>query len=105
MGGESSKLWIWWLSQQDCEAIGDVLADSVPEYIRSEYRSRYGRAGHGRLWSAAKFGAIRSVEWNTSALARQLENCGGIVIMQRDAEHLADLPGILTDYGLRRVAP
>ncbi len=59
-----TDLLIWWTGQEECEAIyalheeddeNRVLPATVPEYIRLEFRSRYGRAGRGRLWCDGQF--------------------------------------------------
>ena len=90
----------WWTSQEECEAIGDDLPEFVPEYLRSEYRSRLGRAGRGRLWSADQFGAV-GIPWNTSKPAARLAGeRGGIVIHKEDAPYVFELPGFLTDAKL-----
>ena len=46
----NDALAIWWLSQHDCEAIGDwpAVAD-LPPYLVRQYESRRGRPGRGRL--------------------------------------------------------
>lgn len=91
---------IWWTDQIACEVIGDRLSDTVPDYIRREYRSRLGRAGRGRLWVDNRFGDV-GIPWDTSKPAARLsESRGGIVIARDDAPHVFGLPGYLTDCKL-----
>lgn len=97
---ERTDLLIWWLSQDECEAIGDYPPGSVPLYIRSEYRSRYGRNGRGRLWTDNQFGAV-GIPWDMSKPATRLAaDRGGIVIWAADAPHVFGLHGFLTDLRL-----
>lgn len=97
---DRDDLLIWWTAQDECEAIGDELAEATPEYIRSEYRSRLGRNGRGRLWSANQFGDV-GIPWDESKPATRLAGKrGGIVIWASDAAHVFDLPGFLTDLRL-----
>jgi hypothetical protein len=92
---------IWWLSQADCEAIGDNVDEmSWPDYIKKEYRSRLRRAGRGRLWVPTEI-PIKEIEWDaTKPLADRAAECGGIVIQAEDARTIATLPGFITDLGL-----
>lgn len=100
---ERTDLLIWWLSQDECEAIGHYPPGSVPEYIRLEYRSRLGRNGRGRLWVPSQFGAV-GIHWDTTKPATRLaEKRGGIVIFASDAVHVFSLPGFLTDLKLNFV--
>lgn len=100
---DRTDLLIWWLSQDECEAIGDELADSVPDYIRKEYRSRLGRNGRGRLWSDEQFGDV-GIPWDTTKpVSRLADKRGGIVINLGDGPHVFGLPGFLTDLRLNFV--
>lgn len=92
---------IWWLNQQDCDAIGPRLERRFPSYLHKQYESRCGRPGRGRLWAAEQFGEV-SVTWNNSPLCLVLERCGGIVIREGDVVLLAGMPGIVTDMDLQR---
>jgi hypothetical protein len=86
---------IWWLNQRECESIGEELPKEFPRYLRSQYSSRYGRAGRGRLWADAQFGDVAVEPWPSTPLAKFLgAYSGGIVI--RPAEHIwvEDYPGI-----------
>lgn len=96
---------IWWTTQGECEKIGDKLPDTVPWYIASEFDSRNGRPGRGRLWIAKHLEQYNPsvASWGETPMFRHLEECGGIVISGEDAHTLADLPGTITDLQGRRV--
>lgn len=97
---DRADLLVWWTSQDECEAIGDELAESVPDYIRSEYRSRYGRNGRGRLWADDQIGMV-GIPWDTTKPASRLAGSrGGIVIWLTDAVHVFGMAGFLTDLEL-----
>lgn len=97
---DRTDLLIWWLAQDECEAIGDFPPGSVPLYIRNEYRSRLGRPGRGRLWADTQFGEV-GIPWDITKPATRLAGTrGGIVIFKADAAHVFDLPGFLTDLHL-----
>lgn len=103
---------VWWTDQACCEAIGDQdnAPRWLPEYVREQYWSRYGRAGRGRLWAHERFqdlGRIR-IAWPDpeTPLARWLgKGFAGIVIEAADVPLLHDLPGVVTDMWLRPWAP
>ena len=100
-----SYLAIWWTSQEDCETIGDTLPETMPEYVREEYRSRLGRAGRGRLWTPDELGPdeISVDPWPETPLALRLgDDYGGIVIRIADMSHLVEMPGIITDLNARQ---
>jgi len=78
----------------------DAKLDGVPDYIHSEFCSRYGRNGRGRLWAADELGSV-GIPWDTTKPASRLAGSrGGIVIFKRDAVHVFGLPGFLTDLQL-----
>lgn len=92
--------YIWWLSQDECEEIGDFLDSNVPDYIRSEYLSRFGRPGRGRLWANPKIG-LEEIQWNINKPASRLaEKRGGIVIRRADVRSIFYKPGFVTDLEL-----
>ena len=103
---------IWWLGQEEMESAprGDgELEIPGPEYLARQWARRDGRPGGGRLWTdndefvgdEQKLGVDY---WPNTPMSRALANCGGIVIRRKDLEHLATLPGLVTDFNLRRVA-
>ncbi len=101
---------IWWTTQADCEAIGGAEAlgktPALPEYLILELRSRIGRNGRGRLWVSGLLNGAPAgtTTWPTTALAYVLEGqYGGIVIRAEDRFALADMPGVITDFNVRRV--
>jgi hypothetical protein len=94
---------IWWLTQNDCTAIGKDLPESFPEYVRREYRSRLGSAGRARLWASKHFGFVGIYPWPNTPLSKSLEAAGGIVIYKRDLPLLTEMPGLCTDIKLQRL--
>lgn len=99
---------IWWTTQSDCEAIDRANAQSAlpwPKYLRLEFSSRLGRNGRGRLWCSP---ALRNAPdgtngWPNTPLAERLaSDYGGIVIRASDRLHLDEMPGVITDFNLRR---
>lgn len=98
----SEQYCIWWTSQRDCELIEEreLFSETIPDYIRVEYRSRLGRNGRGRLWVHESLSA-NDIEWDASKPASRLaEERGGIVIHKEDSQHVFGLPGFLTDTKL-----
>lgn len=104
---DRTDLLVWWTSEEECEAIHHQfpmwqwqLPYTVPTYIRSEYQSRLGRNGRGRLWVAEEIGEV-GIPWDETKPASRLAGTrGGIVIWKSDAEHVFALPGFLTDLRL-----
>ena len=99
---------LWWLSQGECQAIGDRLPKGMPVYIRDQYASRYGRPGRGRLW-VDKFienwhgGKVSVDPWPHTPMGKFLaEGHGGIAILTDDLPWIAQFPGIVTDLKLNR---
>lgn len=107
----AEDLVIWWVDQPAAEAIQYItgleegtLPDTVPEYLRDEYRSRYDRAGRGRLWVADEFGEVSVSPWPDTLLGRLLgERYGGIVMRRGDLHHIQGYPRIITDLKLNRI--
>lgn len=108
---------IWWTNQADCEAIDTTcpyaeregeLDARFPPYLRSQYSSRYGRNGRGRLWVDEQFGKVRVDPWPQTELGNVLVNTylsqsyAGIVIRDEDGPLLDEMPGVVTTLGLRR---
>jgi hypothetical protein len=92
---------IWWLTQDDYQAIGDANPE-WPEYLQREYRSRRGRPGRGRLWEADLFEPF-DIEWDDAKpMAAFAGQAGGIVIRWMDAIFVRKLPGFLTDIHLNK---
>lgn len=113
---------IWWLSQEDCEAIEAMIDYSheyesgsyypnvekslrVPRYIAVEYRSRLGRAGRGRLWVPFDIPLTECVWDDELAVCQRAAKCGGIVVHMRDWRKLRYLPGFITDTEMRYLKP
>lgn len=95
---------IWWLSQQDMEAIGtSALPDG--SYIQSEFLSLMGRSGRGRLWVSPTLQDVpSSTEVRDNAITRWIEasKAGGIVIRYRDKPLLNGFPGLITTFSYLR---
>lgn len=97
---------IWWLNQADCESIERMGPDALPEgYLRSEFRSRSGRSGRGRLWVCAKtFPYFPTfVRYGDESRLLEFEEHGGIVIRPEEVEFCKTLPGVVTDAQINKV--
>lgn len=102
------KYLIWWTSQEDCERVeffglADLLND-WPPYLRTEFASRNGRSGRGRLWVSGRLKDAPSevsVAWsNAVAGCAAAKSAGGIVIKAEDVTHIQFLPGFVTTYAM-----
>ena len=108
MTTDVNSLAIWWLSQADCEAIAvDEHApegELLPQYLKDEFNSRYGRPGRGRLWIPEGIDGF-DVSWPEpeTPIAKICGNCGGIVFWRKDMDALSILPGLVTDLFLNRL--
>jgi len=122
---------IWWVNESVYKAVGlafaldgddeptdrvisaagwmdrNALPKKFPEYLRTQYESRYGRPGRCRLWVADHFGDVSVKPWPKTPLARWLSNedYGGIVIAVSEYVTLMNLnyPGVFTDLELERI--
>lgn len=98
-----ASLLVWWLCEEDMDAIGEELPGDWPVYLRELYRSLMGRAGRGRLWVTCGMERAQIKPWPDTPIGRRIAvDYGGIVI---DAGHrllLIDAPGIVTDLQLKR---
>lgn len=106
-GFYSGELYIWWVSQRDCERIGDgvmLRVIGVPDYLYSEFRSRLGRAGRCRLWTAPQFD-LDEIEWDEAKAAalNLTDSHGGIVIAASELEICRKMPGTVTDVKLNHL--
>jgi hypothetical protein len=100
---KNEELAIWWLTQEECEAIRQSDRN-LPGYLGEEFDSRHGRPGRGRLWVPKNLGTAEVKPWPNKPMARFLgANAGGIVIDRDDVPMLAEFPGIVTDMELRRL--
>lgn len=122
---------IWWTSEIDCRVIGephdqtdpddategdpdgihDTSRSPLPAYLVTEYGSRYGRHGRGRLWvpDGIPWAAGRDGidPWPETQIARMIDRYGhaGIVFHRSDLPIVAAMPGFVTDMALRLVLP
>ena len=100
---------IWWTTQAESEAIMEHFAsddlplpECCPQYLRSEFRSRCGRNGRGRLWVAKELGDVELVPWDEDGQLTAIEtwieraSAAGIVVRAEHVERLLHLPGLVT---------
>lgn len=125
---DPDDLLIWWTSEADCKALGepfdstdpddtgdisayptftflDLSTVSWPAYLKTQYQSRYGRHGRGRLWVAREFD-FDDVTWDRTRVAVRLidaEGHGGIVVRRADLPLLRSLPGFVTNRAMELV--
>lgn len=94
---------VWWLTSDAIRALQGGES-SFPTYIAEMIRSRTGRSGRGRLWTAPGIeGEVAEVHFDELVGDWiMLENMGGIVVKDEDAAALVNLPGFLTDLELKR---
>jgi hypothetical protein len=97
--GELPDYYIWWTSQRACREIDQLDIVHLPEYIQTEFTSRNGRNGRGRLWVADHID-IEEIEWLEKPGAWLAAECGGIVIDPNDLKFVFKLPGFVTDLEL-----
>tara|TARA_R110002020_G_C15754156_1_gene726420 strand:- start:171 stop:473 length:303 start_codon:yes stop_codon:yes gene_type:complete len=99
----SRELLIWWTTQEDCEKIQQMDSVKIPNYIASEFESRCGRNGRGRLWVPDPIG-LTSIKWNEdSPVSERCEKSGGIVFYSDDIVFIEDLEGVITDLNLDQI--
>lgn len=91
------KIAVWWISQGDCMVVGH-LKKTMPKYIRSEYRSRYGAPGRQRLWVAPCFGHVDLSNESSERFGAISIDAAGIVIWRKHVKHVINLPGVVTDH-------
>lgn len=98
-----TELFIWWTTDQECHLIGPEAAPKLPDYVRAQYRSRFARAGRGRLWADPRFGPIEITVWPKTELGKMIESGhGGVVFFKRDLGLFTDdVRGIVTDFLIR----
>jgi hypothetical protein len=100
------KYAIWWLNEESWELVQALGApfSTWPEYIQTEFQSRGGRPGRGRLWVAADI-EFAGMQWQSGQKAFDMvgESYGGIVIRIEDVAHVMSLPGFVSDSELKPV--
>lgn len=121
---------IWWLTEADCRLLGephrrsnwagddreegarvfgrpgtlDLEATGWPDYLQRQYRSRYGRAGRGRLWVTPEIPVERIAIPDDHPLTPRIAQSGGIVLHARDLHLVSVLPGLVTTLTLQTLA-
>ncbi|NBX49632.1 hypothetical protein EBT25_06745 [bacterium] len=105
-------LCIWWTTQSDTEKIGEDGFDDrtdVPEYLKTEFNSRYGRNGRGRLWiSPTLEGAPSEIPWDETKTACRMitkGSMGGIMMNRADIALLPQGIGFITDLNCDLLMP
>lgn len=103
------KVLVWWTDQAAAEIVDDLELTGWPAYLESQFNSRLGRAGRGRLWIDERFPSsieIPQLLFDGMPLGKWITGAGmgGIVIDAADLRHVRDLPGLVTDLDLRRAA-
>ena len=107
-GSKTTEFLVWWTSEADAKRLGEnpdwSSHPDVPDYIRDEFSSRYGRAGRGRLWVPSGV-PVSSVTWDDNRpTCRAAADCGGVVFRRSDMEAVVVLPGFITDTAMNEVA-
>ena len=101
----SDKFAVWWVNQSDRETFRENpdLWMGIPVYAARQLRSSVGRPGRGRLWVDSDID-VEGMNWDdNAALAPVALKCAGIVIHRKDVPFVANLPGFVTDWDLRRL--
>jgi hypothetical protein len=102
---EPSSILIWWTNQDDAEQFGvpyTYCFDKcpLPDYIKKQFASRYGRAGRGRLWVDESIN-VKEIEWNDeSPLSDYCNEAAGILFDSSDLNAMRRVPGVITDLNL-----
>ena len=103
----NEDLFIWWTSDDDCRKIAQSLDSQnfqLPEYIKSQFRSRFGRSGRGRLWIDHGEIKLKEIPWDdTKPICKRAAECGGIVIHVSDLTAVVSLPGFVSDLNMDRI--
>lgn len=100
---------IWWTDDRMCDHIvgNTSFYTGTPEYITTEFASRSGRNGRGRLWVHHTLpDEIQVKPWPSTPLATWIGKwCGGTVIRAEHVGWLSELPGVITDLNLNVHVP
>ena len=95
-----SHLLVWWTTYVDCLFICEHnLLAGAPEYIVSEFEDRCGRNGRGRLWVSNHLPQDVKIPscWRLTRQASEHRSAAGVVFERAHYQHLAALPGEITD--------
>ena len=99
---------VWWISPEEVWAIRSEKLDKRgwPPWLATVFVSIAGRKGHGRVSVAGHLGQVgippAHPAWQ-SPLGKVCANRSGIVLTAAELPLLFDLPGLVTDLGLRRL--
>jgi len=101
---DKNEYLIWWLDESEAERVYDVLDQiDLPDYIKDEVHSRYGRNGRGRLWVPRHINLVE-IPWDENKVTAKLaERCGGIVFEPKHYDYVEILPGFITNLDLEFV--
>ncbi len=100
------KLSIWWTDQSDCEAVTEEQLAPLPEYIKEQFESRFGRSGRGRLWvdETVEPSIPNGIVWDTnSKVIDYCNDAAGLVVFAEHTELVKALPGIVTDTAMVQI--
>ena len=95
-----SHLLVWWTTYVDCLFISEHhLLAGAPGYIVREFDDRCGRKGRGRLWVPSNLPQDVEIPncWRLTRQADERRSAAGIVFERAHYQHLANLPGEITD--------
>lgn len=82
------------------KAQSNPTTKELPEHIQSEFGSRMGRAGRGRLWIPPHI-ELKGIDWNEkSPLAKFCSEAGGVVFEEEFLDKMLLMPGIVTNLNL-----
>lgn len=97
---------IWWVTERDYDIIDELLKlgnVKWPKYLMSEYESRRGRAGRGRLWSGVNVDLPDMTVSDGDPVMKQIVeiDAGGIVIRRCHMLSVWSFPGFITDFSAK----
>jgi hypothetical protein len=105
----TDTLCIWWTTPADCSFITEADIEALPDYVLKTY-NHIDREDGGKLYTPDAINEIllhphivRIYPWPSTPIGSRLAKYIGIVMYIRDVNLLQTLPGIITDFKLRRI--